>query len=560
MFALNHLILKTLRSESKAPGSSNVETLAKTGDNKNQTFRSNSSHFSVLSRADKEFISTSEKEVKSQIQIVMRFMYRGKADVIGAFKETSKSKSPVRSSAGGTPSYYKELEKLLKKRTEKCAVIVSVIKDKFRSYYKSDLILSSNDLNVCDFSLLLGTCLAEQYSNIYIEVDDLTSRGLKRLVGMVKEVKNIFNSNVCVFLISTGCSLNSELAQLSECELGQSELVEPLKKKYKSEEDNNSLYEDMKSLKSDNEKHARDLDIIQKKYERLQEDHIQLQIDHGRVVKENEAAQKMSVEIETVKSELENLKSVNAKLKDDRDNWKKNSDCLSENNFSLKKDLEDSNIEQENLKNLNDISNKDCESFKDKFEVSENDNINLNENCDRLVVKLEDMKEKFDISVKDHEILKTSLEKDRDSLQTDFDCLKKTNEDLLYNYEKVQLKIKSLEDNHRESDTSEESKKGGIKSLKDTLVSIRERFVKASAPEIVSRSIPRLHCNVNIFNTTDKKVKYEVKILKGEVVEDFAELLEFEGTGVSVKKAKINAYEKFINKVETYHEERKEIN
>ena len=44
-----------------------------------------------------------------------------------------------------------------------------------------------------------------------------------------------------------------------------------------------------------------------------------------------------------------------------------------------------------------------------------------------------------------------------------------------------------------------------------------------------------------------------MRISKGEIIQDFDELLEFSGTGVNKKSAKIDAFENFLKNVENYN-------
>jgi hypothetical protein len=82
---------------------------------------------------------------------------------------------------------------------------------------------------------------------------------------------------------------------------------------------------------------------------------------------------------------------------------------------------------------------------------------------------------------------------------------------------------------------------------------IKKKLTRASAPEIVKTSIPDLHFRKEITKTEEGQVIFSVKILKGEIIQDFAELKEFSGKGASFKLAKINAFEMFIKNVENYN-------
>ena len=547
MYSLNHLIVKVLKSSS---GNSNVENLAKTG--KHVLKRKHHvlmflSIISVLSGADKGCISTSKFEVKCQIQSVMRFLYKGQCDVIGKLEEVSKAKvHAARNNAAGTPLYFSEFEKFLEGRSKECAVIVSVEKEKFRSYFKSDLVLSSKDINECDFSFLLGTCLAEKSSNIYIECDDLNRRGLQRLLAILKDITSYFDRRVCIFLVtgSNGSSLKHELKVLAECDLCQIE--EPVKKKFKLKEISEEvLLKDGVSVEMDNK-----FASLKSKYDKLIIVHKGLETSHEGLLNDQEI-----LKGDHVKLQLDIAREVK-----EREQWKKNSDCLNEDYRSLKEKVKSSDIEHENLKNVN-------ESLKSKLNELELENeknkkmyYTSKESLETFKVKHEHLEMDYGILERRYdasENLKKVLEKDLTSVETDLSSQKEANVTLMKEHERLDVKqqelvndITKLKEGVKES--AKEVKNGALKTLNDTLESNKSKFSTISAPELVKKSIPRYHCAVDISNSENKQVKYSVNILKGDIIEDFTELKVFFGVGESVKTAKINAYEKFINNVKSF--------
>ena len=169
-----------------------------------------------MSRAAREGISTNEKSIGIAVQQVMTFLYMGKSDARGEFQDLSKSQViKIQEISSCKPVYYSEIEKCLESRLLDSAVIVGISSFNCSDLYRSALKLTSRDLNCCDFSIQLATCLVLESSNIYIECSKLNKRGLKRLIRILQEFRRLFDNRSCVILICE-VSLAPELQQITE--------------------------------------------------------------------------------------------------------------------------------------------------------------------------------------------------------------------------------------------------------------------------------------------------------------------------------------------------------
>ena len=553
-----------------------------------------------MSRAPKEGISNSGKEVRAQVQYMMRFLYKGRADVIGELTEISKAKVSTRNNTIGKPVYYSDLETFLESRTQEFAVIVSVTKDRFRSYYKGDLVLSSRDLNSCDFSLVLGTCLAEKSFNLYIECDNLSRRGKNRLLEILTEIKHCFDKRVCVILVSgSGLTSNPEIEQMSECEIGQSEPVNkklksgdevfsapfcPTIKESKKNEDEQSqiskedLNEKIEGLENERLILQKDNECLQSKYHCLEVDYQSLQTNFESLVKDQELLQKKFEDKREghpgLMTEHERLKTSHDGLRNDYDSVKNDNDSLVRELESLKKDREHLIRDHYSLKIEHDDLEREHGSLEGKHDSLEKDlgsstreHESLKKDHDQLKIDYDNLEKRYESLKKDHNSLESKhdgFKKDHDSLVSEYDSLRKDYDSLEREHASLKEEFNSLENHHQGLQKQYDMLKNShahlkdgqsakIKILRDIIDVNQKKLTRASAPEIVKTSIPDLHFRKEITKTEEGQVIFSVKILKGEIIQDFAELKEFSGKGASFKLAKINAFEMFIKNVENYN-------
>ena len=84
-------------------------------------------------------------------------------------------------------------------------------------FYQCDLLLTSADINRCNFRRQLGTSLLKDNCIIYVEVSKLTVRGETRLLGLLRDLKRLFSKRVLLVLFSSNLVPRNvgDLSQLS---------------------------------------------------------------------------------------------------------------------------------------------------------------------------------------------------------------------------------------------------------------------------------------------------------------------------------------------------------
>ena len=511
-----------------------------------------------MTRASKEGINITEKDLRCAVQTVMRFLFKGKSDSIGELKEQSKSKV-IQKKNTGAPVFRSELEQFHNARLLECAVIVSFTNVRLRVYNKGDLLLSSRDLNSCDFALQLGTCLAQNSSTIYFECDNLNRRGLNRLLEILKDMKRYFDNRVCVILLSEK-SLSFELEKLSEREFFP---LEPVKKKMKADEIEKFSSDVQKDLESENIKSKVELFDkehkpvnaknsskkeafgLNKVYETLQtrlEDNSLQEDETLHNVKGTEL-----MENERLQMDNKTLERNNETLQISKESLQKANETLTRNNETLQMDNETLQKDNETLQNGKYNYLRDIETLQEDNETRLKENYSLQEGKKALQIENE------------------TIVKVKERLQMENDTLQKDNETLVQDKNRLQLDNAALQENNKTddmdnseldieksvSDTSR-SKRSGLQKLWESIQENKKNLKCANAPEIIKKSIPKLHYKYDITRTENGRVCFSVNILKGDILQDYEALLFFKGHGESIKLAKINAFENLIDNVATY--------
>ena len=89
------------------------------------------------------------------------------------------------------------------------------------------------------------------------------------------------------------------------------------------------------------------------------------------------------------------------------------------------------------------------------------------------------------------------------------------------------------------------------KKLHEKLCETKNRLGNASSVQIVVDSIPKLHYKTDVSKTEDK-ISAKIKILRGELIQDHSDFHEFTGIGNTLKHAKNDAFNTFMNNIESY--------
>ena len=103
------------------------------------------------------------------------------------------------------PQFFQKIVEFEKDSTDDSALIVelSQVGGKFQEFKKEPtLVLKAVDLNTKDFSLVLAQILVKAKSLIYIDIQFLTEKGVKRLSALLQDVKELFDDRLWVILFS----------------------------------------------------------------------------------------------------------------------------------------------------------------------------------------------------------------------------------------------------------------------------------------------------------------------------------------------------------------------
>ena len=178
---------------------------------------------------------------------------KGKSDELGDFPSRSSTAQPKTNRRGKEPDFWKELSNAGDNLTTAGCLIVSLDEGKtiMSEHYKSDLLISSEDLNSCYFHKNLAKCLIKQTSVMYIESNNLTIRGSERLVSILKDLKLLFDSR-CWVLLKTGKKpLAPEILKLLDfsCSSESIDFAHPVKKQ-KLNIDNSRLESELKTVQA----------------------------------------------------------------------------------------------------------------------------------------------------------------------------------------------------------------------------------------------------------------------------------------------------------------------
>ena len=159
--------------------------------------------------------SVKRSEVLEAVESVTNFIKRAKADELGNFPNKSRTSQPSNMSGGIEPDFWKEFVQYSEEHSGESLVFSVPGQQNLSTLFKCDLLLSSVDLNSCYFHQKLGKCMIKNNSVIYIEVDKLSIRGSERLLGIVSDMKKLFDGRCWVILLKPSkISLPKEVSDL----------------------------------------------------------------------------------------------------------------------------------------------------------------------------------------------------------------------------------------------------------------------------------------------------------------------------------------------------------
>ena len=229
------------------------------------------------------------------------------------------------------PEYWSDILFVKSSSDREGCVIVSICDHHLSlNLYKCDLLITSEDLNQCNFHKQLGTCLLKDDCTIYIEISKLSIRGSERLVSILKNFRQLFDSRITVILSSVDSDLPRELSRLTELSLNSAGLNMTENKKpklcYTSADKVKSAVNNKvtlsERLKVKHKEPVSKADQYDSKYKKLEEEHEAMKLEYS--------ARCRNLEEECKSLERESADSNN-KLKEEHSSLKKESEaCLKE--------------------------------------------------------------------------------------------------------------------------------------------------------------------------------------------------------------------------------------
>ena len=255
-------------------------------------------------------IKVTKVQARMAVQDVNQLLLKTKSDELGAFTGSSKTSF---AKTFTKPSFWKEISNELHSGRKECFV-VSFGNNK-NVFYDCDLLISSTDLNSCDFSLQFSKCLLMDKSTIYIDVSDISIRGKQRLMGLLRDMKKFFDQRVLIILSQKNSSeLPSSLADYVELYFDVSTEISspPVSKRSKVcsspvDQDKNTEEDIHYNESLDNHKIGSQYKELKANLDKLRNDLVHKDI-------ELENLQAVSSEM---KNRIENLEAENSKLKND---------------------------------------------------------------------------------------------------------------------------------------------------------------------------------------------------------------------------------------------------
>ena len=539
-----------------------------------------------MSRATKEgVINADKKSVTAAVEQVMRFLFMGKSDSRGELKELSKAKVKRDFSNSPITSTDIELENFIGERLLETVNIVCITNFKMSGVFKCDLKLTSRDLNSCDFSIQLATCLTLDSPRMYIDCSNLNKRGQVRLLDILKKLKILFDSRVCVILVSEA-SMTEDLKQVSERDFstfetpakkfkiasatdslelekeGESETL--IVEKNKLEISINILKKEHASLLKNNKSLHEENVTLNDLIDKVKLENCQLQQDVDNLVVKSETLKNEGITVENLKAVVEQLKVSSGSLESEKDykeaeidGLKLINDSLIVNAKNMQVELGKFKTESDSLKAELSIMKVDKESWIKEREGQDQLRDSLSVETESLKVVKESLRMTRD-SMETLRVEKEGLMEERDTFQVERDSLlvekeklKAENDSLKVDINNIKLSTKSV--------TKAPLGKGGnlcvdvdvnekLKYLKQAVLENQQKMSSAFSPEIVQRSIPTLHFESRTEGNSDS-FTVSVTIFKPECLYRHPELRAFEGKGTSRKAAKRKAFDILIENI-----------
>ena len=441
--------------------------------------------------------------MRLKVEQIMIFLYIGKSDEIGSFLEIPDKLGNSLSNTNVDPSSLdKEIQEFICSRKNKnVATILCLSHTNTADITVCDLFLSSRDINRCNFSKQLAECLTLENSKIHVECSELNNRGLNRLHNLLNKLKELFDHRVIVILTSISfmpeCLGNISDKELNDRGNGQ--------KKAKIDHEIR-MSEKSKLFVGRNDIQDNVSSNVTNDYE-LEASVVNLDDNKKILAQKRKDLNEEIFELEKEITNLENLKRTIVESRSELNSLTSEKTGLIEYLNNLKSSISHSESVHSELLTLNDKMSLEIRSLKtEKMELSR---------------FLEENKEKLH---------NTSMPGS---------CSCKQNE-LCFVTEHASYSLNS--------DDSLQDQAEELEKIKSSIVLNQQLYPAAQSPEIMQRSIPKLHFTSSFENKQDGVV-FSVTVLKPNCLRD-----KFKQTscfGRSKKIAKINLFDSFIQSIKS---------
>ena len=220
MRAVNHIVVNSLKDCKSSENEERLRTVALQGAfyccQSTAQQQTNISFFQLSIReCNKIGVKVSKDCVTTSIKQVMDFFFTGKSFKGKLFTKKSTSKVVHVNRQSRESEMLDQVSDFSDQRGEESPMIVScddhAKKELCHAMAEPYLIISSTDLNTCNFSKCLGNIMLETRPNLFLETSNLSTVGRGRVEKVITDIRQLFDNRLRVFMFGS-----STLEHLSE--------------------------------------------------------------------------------------------------------------------------------------------------------------------------------------------------------------------------------------------------------------------------------------------------------------------------------------------------------
>ena len=501
--------------------------------------------FSVAGDCKKQGLSVTKKDISKSCDDVQ--MFYSLAKFVNGKKAQAKSTNFMckrirkrQIENGDFSKFWSEVEQFESSRKSATCVIISCCATSIDQCYIDQpvLIISAKDLNCLNFCYQLGMLMLEPRATVCVETAGLSKEGAARLARFLQSASELFDSRIRLVIFSPE-ELKDDVRKYIEEDFVVGNVLAESVKRIKTKE---TL--EVKEVEKDtvNKKEV-EKDVENNKVQSLKEENINLRkklavsnneisdlklqlCERDSELKDSTAKtdfiadEKIGIanelntkckEMEKMKSEQSNMEKEIANLKFSLMNMKTTNEkqCFDREEYVKKLTVELSEIEKEYA-----LLSEKVSMLMNEIKVKTNENITQHE-------KITELEHRLEIIRKENYII-NELEQVSTIAQT---------EQIETSGKQTQTKFVEIILSPVSVIKANMSKYSGLKP--DTV-------------DLVYRSIKDFKCDV-MYSDTNNGTQCAVKITSGKQIMKCPELLNFAGEGPNKDKAKLNAFEKFVN-------------